>query len=914
MQAFPRLRLWIRALTRRPAVETELDEELRFHLEQETAKNLRAGLSPAEARRAALVAFGGVERHKEAVRDGRGVRCLEDSAADVRYALRVMRLRPGLAASVVLLLALGIGANAAMFGIVDRLLLRPPAGVRDARRVGIFYFRQTFPWSGLTTQASSSYQMYALLQERARSLESVGAVAYGMGRVSLGRGERAEPVNRAAASGSFFRVLGVEPRLGRLFTREEDRVPTGAPVVLLSDAFWRGHFAGDRGVLGRTVQLGAGSYTIVGVLPPGFTGLDLQPVNVWTPLGPAAGELLGQGWELGWGDLWLMVVARLRPGVTAAAAEAEATGLFRQGLVEEDAEERAYAARSGKAVGAAGSVDPTARAIFGPIVPARAPDAGATGKTARVALWLAAVAMLVLLIACANVANLLLARALARRKETAVRLALGVSRGRLLRQLLVETLVLAAFGGGAAVAVAAWGGALVRRVLLPGVDWQGGPVNGRVLLVTGALVVLSTLLAGLAPAAQSWRGHVADALKSGGRGGAPRRSRMRGGLVVAQAALTVLLLVGAGLFLRSLWNVLAVPRGYDPEHALLVEPGLGRHGVPPVEAVRLTELAAGRLRHLPGIREVALTSSAPFAISMSRPLRVPGVDSIPIGKDRGPYIVAVSPEYFRTIRTPIVAGRGILESDRAGAPRVAVVSATMGRLLWPGGSALGKCIQIGGPAAPCTEVVGVAGDALRQSLETTPVLQYYVPLAQHSDFADQTRLLVGTTGPAEGSAAAIRRNVLAVSPEMPYPEVRPLTALIAPRIQPWRLGAALFTLFGLLALLVAGVGLYGVIAYDVAQRAPEMAIRMAMGAPALRVVRRVVRDALRLALAGIALGGLAALVAAPAAAPLLFHESPRDPAVFATVAGLLLLVGAAAALVPARRASRLDPASALRAE
>ncbi len=900
----------LRSVARRDAVERELDEELRFHLEMEAAKNERAGMSPEEARRAALVAFGGIERHKEAVRDGRGVRWLEDGAADVRYALRGLRLRPGLAAAVVLLLALGIGANGAMFGVVDRLLLRPPAGVRAPGGVVRLYWRQTFSWAGTWTGPSASYPMYALLRDQARELE--GIAAYNVSEVSFGRGQAARAVQRAAASASLFTVLGVRPRLGRVFTAEEDRAGAGATVAVLSAAFWRRSFGGDPGVLGRVVRLGARPYTIVGVLEPGFGGLDLEPVDVWVPLGAATGEAPFDTWYGQWGSTWLNVVARLRPGVPPAQAEAEATGLFRRGLAEEQAGE----ARSGGVASASAGpapVDPTARVLFGSIIAARA-GAGEGAAVARESLWLQGVALVVLLIACANVASLLLARALARRKETAVRLALGVSRGRLTRQLVVETLVLAALGGLAALVVAAWCGGGLRRLLLPDVGWEGAPVSGSVLALTAVLVLAAALLAGLAPAVQSWRVAVADTLKAGSRDGTQRRSRLRAGLVVAQAALTVLLLVGAGLFVRSLRNVQAVPRGFDPEHVVVVDLGLDRVGYPAVEAERLTERARERLRHLPGIREAALGTGVPFRQSYGISLRVPGVDSLPIGKDGGPYVSDVTPDYFRALGTRITAGRGFTESDREGARRVAVVSATMARLLWPGRNPLGRCIQVGGVGKPCTEVVGVAENALRQDVADTPVLQFYLPLAQREKRITPAVVFLHTAGLGKTAEAAVRREVQALSADLPYADVLPMAALVDPNIQPWRLGATVFSLLGLLALVVAVLGLYGIVAYDVARRAPEMAIRAAMGAPGRRVVGLVVGDALRLALTGVALGGVGALLAGRAVAPLLYKVSPHDPTVLLGVAGVLLAAAAAAAVVPARRASRVDPATALRAE
>jgi len=500
-----------------------------------------------------------------------------------------------------------------------------------------------------------------------------------------------------------------------------------------------------------------------------------------------------------------------------------------------------------------------------------------------------------------------------RRREIGVRLALGVSHGRLVRQLLVESLLLAVLSGVAGLAIARWGGGVLRAVLLPGVTWHENLFDKRILAVAGTLVLFVAIATGLAPAGHALSQNVVSNVKAGAREGFGARSRLRNGLVLFQATLSVVLLVGAGLFVRSLRNVREIDLGFDARRVLVAD--LDLTDVSDATRDALYHLARDRVARLPVVEGASVALTAPFWSALSTELHVPGLDSIPTSRDGGPYVNAVTPEFFATMGTPIVRGRGFTEADARSTPRVAVVSETFARRVWPRHDAIGKCMLVGSDTAPCSTVVGIAADARRQSLtDDAPVMQYYVPLDQEQTNEGPRMLFVRTRGDPRAALAAVRRETQAVSADLPYPTMRYLADLVEPEVRPWKLGATLFSVFGGVALVLAALGLYSVVAYSVAQRAHEMAVRVALGARGTDLARLVVSETLRVVGFGLAIGLLAALVAARWVEPLLFRVSPRDPAVLGAVTGTLLLVGVLASLAPARRAARVSPAEVLKAE
>jgi putative ABC transport system permease protein len=816
---------------------------------------------------------------------------METLLQDLRYATRSLTRSPGLTIAAVLTLGLGIGANAAMFGVVDRLFFRPPAHVTDPDRVVRINVTKTKAPYGTWTQPLADFPRYSELKEHARTLSAVAAFS-GMS-FSMGRGQDARHVSGEAVSASFFPLLGVKPERGRFFTTDEDR-KGGAHVAVLSHEFWHTQFAEDPGVLDKTLQLNTATYTVIGVAPLGFTGIDLDHPDLWVPISVA-------GPETSWpvvlecdGCYWMNTIARLAPGGTVSQAASEATALY-----------RAHVASSPDAA------DSTATVSLGSVHQALGPNAD---NAAKLSIWLIAVCGAVLLIACANVANLLLARALQRRREIAVRVALGAGRGRLIRQLYAESAFLAVLGLGAALLVTLWAGPLLRAALLPDAA-PGTPLDARVFLFSAALALATLLLAGLAPAVHAGVPDLSGALKSGNREGGVVRSATRSGLLVGQVALTFILLTGAGLFITSLRSVLGLRLGFDPDHLIVANVEFRPFGYKRPEINAAYERMRESVLRLPGITSASLSIGTPFEATYDSDLKIPGRDSLPKIKSGGPSITAITPEYFRTLGTAILRGRAFTDADSRGAQHVAVVNESMARLIWPDEQALGKTMRIGTDPVPFT-VVGVVEDARQMSVTDELSMQYFVPLAQ-SDTVLQTgvsSLIIRTAGPAAPLTSIVRRQVQASLPDLPYPHIDPMPALFADQLRPWRLGSSLFTLFGALGVLLAAIGLYGVLGYGVSQRTQEFGIRIALGAGRRRVLGLVLRQGLQLALTAVALGVVGALVAGRAIASLLYGVSPHNPLVLLAVATILTGVALLASYLPARRATRVDPMVALRYE
>ncbi|MFI5234920.1 MAG: ABC transporter permease [Gemmatimonadales bacterium] len=816
---------------------------------------------------------------------------------DLRYAIRSLAKAPVLTAATILTLGLGIGANSAMFGVVDQLYFRPPAHVTDPDRLVRINVTRTMPPFGTRTNGIATYPRFADFRDRARSL--TGAAAFAGTPFSLGLGEHAERVQGELVTGNFFALLGVKPERGRFFTPQEDVPATAAHVAVLSHEFWHREFAEAPDIVGKTLQLGRASYTVIGVAPAGFSGIELSQPDVWVPMSAAAPEVAWPGALTCEGCYWLSTVARLAPGVSLAQAASEGTALYRTHVP----------------VGKGGSFSPgdsTATITLSSVHQALGPR---PDESARLAIWLAAVCAIVLLIACANVANLLLARAVQRRREIAVRVALGSGRGRLIRQLYTESALLALLGGAAAIVVTLWAGPALHTFLIP--DAAGGaPLDLRALLFTAGAVIVTTLLAGLAPALHAGVPDLSSALKTGAREGGSQRSLLRSGLLVGQVALTLVLLTGAGLFIRSLRHVRGLRLGFDPGQVIVASVDLESLGYkrPAIDA--LYQQIRARVEQVPGIAGVSLSIGTPFQSSYAVDLEVPGLDSFPSLTTGGPYISAVTPDYFRTMGTLVRRGRSFTEADNAGGQRVAMVSETFAKLAWPGQEPLGKCLKVGFKNAPCSEVVGVVEDARRNEVKEELNAQYFIPLAQSDSVfsGGVSSLLVRTVGPADQMEGAVRREVQAVSAALPYPQIDPMPRLYADQLRPWELGSSLFTLFGGLGLLLAAIGLYGVLSYVVSQRTQEIGIRIALGSSRQDVLSLVMGQGLRVTTVGLVLGIVGALLAGQAIASLLYGVSPHDPLVLMSVAAILVLVAAVASWLPARRAAQVDPMIALRYE
>ena len=809
---------------------------------------------------------------------------------DIRYAARGLVKTPAFTIGVVLTLALGIGINATMFGVVDTLFLRPPSGVKDPKGIVRVYYRQNFGVMGTLTGSGNTFPSYLDLRDGVPALaQAAGVTTRPLG---LGRGRDAVQVNASAVSYQYFPMLGLQPSIGRFFTAAEDRTG-GDRVAVLTYRFWQRQFGGDPGIVGRVLPIGKGSYTVIGVGPRDFTGIDLAPVDVLLPIHPAAEGDVVPPEAIGSRDwLWMSTLARLAPGASAASAAAQATVAYRRGVSQ------------GK------RRDSTSLVVLGPIQESRGPQ---TSSDAKVAVWIGAVAAIVLLIACANVANLLLARGVGRRRELAVRASLGAGRAGLIRALLTESLVLALVGGASAIIMALWAGGAARNALLPDLPPDVPVIDGRMLLFTTVAVVLATLLIGIVPAIQASRIDLVSAIKSGGHGTTGHGTATRTMLLVAQIALTLVLLVGAGLFVRSLRKVQGIDMGLDLDRVLSVTMNLNGAGLSDTQANDVYLRLLSRFEQVPGVERAAASMGTPFSYTWAETVRAEGRDSMPEVKSGGPYFQAVTPGYLATMGTRVLHGRDFTPGDVAETQPVAIVGATFARLVWPGKEAIGKCLYVGNDSTTrCTRVIGVAADAKRGEVTESQTLLYYLPFVQREKSV-VNGIFVRMRPGARGLPGALLREIQGVG-NLPFAKIEVLSSQVAPQLRSWRLGATAFTAFGLLALLIAATGIFAVLSYSVSQRTKEIGVRVALGAQTGHVVRMVVGQGVRAALTGIALGGIGAVVLGRAIASLLYQVPPTDHLVFGSMAAALLGVALAAAYLPARRASRVAPMTALRSE
>jgi predicted permease len=816
---------------------------------------------------------------------------------DVGFALRIFRTRPGFAFGVAFILALGIGANATMFGVIDRLLLRPPAHVADPANVMMIRYQRAFRGQ-FNSQNTLSFPMYLDLIGTPGAFADVAV--YAGASLTIGRGASARPISANRVTTNYFRTLGVRPHLGRFFAPDEAGSPTAPNLVVLSYSYWvRELDASDR-VIGQTLPIGDTKFTIIGVAPAGFTGVYDDPVDIWIPITAGVSAAEYESWKASRSGFWLLGVAHLAPGVTRTAAADAATRVLRaQARAAGESDEQLAAQRP---------------AIT--FISALPREARADRASTPVAALLGGVSILVVLIACANVANLQLARGLARRREIAIRVAIGVSRARLVQQLVIESMVLALVGGIGALAAAYWGSGFVRQILLGTSDLGGASViDAHVLVYTAVASIVVGILSGLVPALTTSRTSVSSELKDGSRQGGMSRNRARSLLLLAQTMVSVVLLVGTGLFVRSLRRVDALPLGIEPARTLVASVETGGTPYHGGEALALYQNLLTTARSTPGIQAAALSTTLPFYTSVAARVRVPGRDSLPRVKDGGPYMNEVTPDYFAAVGTRIIRGRGFTAADTRDAPRVVIINESLARLWWPGENAIGKCIRIGADSNPCSEIVGVSESARRQSIIEDVSVQYFVPLEQsvRARSVDYV-LLVRPRGDLSSATSALRRRLQTALPNLPYVDVHPLEDLVSPQKRSWRLGASMFALFGGLALLLAAVGLYSVLAYDVTQRTREFGIRVAIGARDADVLRLVLGSGLRVAFLGGVAGLAVALAASNLVAPLLFQTSPRDPAVMTSVMAIVTVIALVAALLPARRAVRVDPIVALRSD
>jgi putative ABC transport system permease protein len=909
MSVWSGIRARLRALFRRTEADRELDEELRFHLDMETEKYLREGLSPALARRRARLALGSRERYREEHRDVRGMRWAEWLVQDAAYAARGLWHNGGFTLVALLTLGLGMGANTAAFGVVDALLYREPSGAGEPEALFRVRLSQAPVAGGGQAEYRpvwTSYPEYRDLSERSEGM--LALAAYRQRTVIYGRGEAAREITAVTATRNYWGTLGVRPALGR-FPAEPGEHGDDAVAVLGYD-FWQREFGGDRDVLGREIVVSSNAVVVIGVAPRHFRGIDLDPIDVYLPIELETRFSLPEILDSR-NAYWLWLVGRREAGITADAASARLTALLRA-LHEE------YPKTT-----AAATVDllPVSErfAIY--------------GRTSPVPLWLLGVTAAVLLIACGNVSNLLLARGAGRRREFAIRSAIGASRGRIVLQVLTESILLALAGGVASLGFALSTARLLHLLDIPRLDPL---IDVRVLAFAFVIALVTSVLVGLLPALRASRSDVEAELKSATPRATYDRSRVRAVLTMVQVALSVVLLVNAGLFIRSLHNVMAINADVDVDRLLVASLRIQR-GTPPGQVLAMKKAGLERLRTLPDVESAELSSGAPFFAGLGLMTLDPAMAGLPEGTQLSAVPLTVGPEYFRTVGLHLRAGRLIEPTDRSGTPPIIVVNATMARLFGGERGVLGRCLPL--IRDGCVEVAGVVSDSkFIEPIEASRPAIYY-PVAQRdlTYLANSLVLLVRTKDASAATMATIRRELLATAsrssspgdardtagPATPanvqyanvqYIDVQSIGELLRPKLQPWRVATVIFTFFGVIAFVLAGIGLYGVVAYLVAARRPEMGIRIALGAAPGRILSLVLGEGVRL----VAIGGVAGFALAFGVSRLLesrmYGVRPVDALTWGGVAMLLGGVAVGASFVSAVRATRVDPNIALRAD
>ena len=875
----------------------DVDAEIAFHLQARVDALVARGWSLEDASAEAATRFGDPVVQRTVLlaeaehRDRRLDRFdrVDAIVVEARLAVRRLKRAPLFALGVVATLALGIGANATMFAVLDRLFLRAPAQVARPEEV-----------YALTAAPREQISYPAFVDLRTRLAPEASIVVHTMPReLPIGVGDDGGSAHSVFVGGEYFRLLGVHPAVGQFFASDA----ADASVAVIGYELWQRAFDGDPSIIGRDLVVSSAHVRIVGIAPEGFNGIGDRPLDLWLPITLASALLPGGGPQWAWrtaDNAWLTPIVRASSGAHVQALEARATAILRAGGRE----------RAGR--------DTVATAELRSILPQRA---GLTPE-AKIAALLGAVSLLVLLIACANATNLMLARVIQLEREIGIRVALGISRRRLRLGLLAESSILSAFGGAAAVVIAVAGTAVMRGVLLDGLTWNGRLVDLRTL----GFIALASILVGLLTAiAPSWLAlrqlDLSSLVGRATRGYVGGRKGVISALVVAQSGFSALLLIGTLLFVYSLTRVRHVSLGVDAEHAVMVSlDGRTSRSLGSRADALFNELETA-VAHASGVASVALVEGAPFSKwFLATRIAGPGRASAANAIQQGAFIRAVTSAYFPTIGTRIIRGRpfSTLE-DRANGELVAILSASMARAIWPTGDAIGSCISLGADSMPCRHIVGIAEDT-RESVAQTSVKDdpyaaiVYVPLSQGRHTVGARMIVARIASSPSTTVASVRRAIHAAAPTIPAPDVKLLETLHDPELRPWRLGATMFGLFGAVALVLSALGVYSVIGHTTAQRTRELGVRMALGARAVDVVWLIGARGAMLVMIGLGIGAVSAVLLAPLVQPLLFETSARSPAVYAGVAGLVLVTGTVASLVPAIRAARRSPMSVIRSD
>ena len=886
-QWFYSLPLRVRSFFHPQRVDQEMKEELREHLEQQIKENIERGMSPEEARYAAMGTLGGLTQIEQHCRDARGGNLMEDFAHDLRYGFRQLWRSPGFAALVILCLTLGIGANAAVFSWVEGILFRPyPAVVHQEQLMALAGTAR-----GEAGATELSWPDFLDLRRSCTLCEDSFVSKITGSTLSIG--ERAETARGSIVSANYFDAIGVHPVLGRGFEPGEDAGSNSHPVVVISYQLWHDRFKGDPEILGKMQRFNNVPHTIIGVAPEGFYGTFVGwAMQFWVPASMEETFESG-GYKLDdRGARWIEAYVRLKPGISRAQAQQEMSAIASQ------LETHYPAINRGRGVG------------LWPLWQTPFNNAGTLLPTLEV---MVAVVVFVLLIACANVGNLLLVRSFARRHEMSVRLAIGASRVRLLKQLLTEGLILAAFGTAGGLLAAYWcRHALV--LLLParsGVAmYLPGEIDGRVMLWSASICLIVTLIVGLIPALQTRNLDLAGALKAESSGvvGARGKAWMRSGLVVLQVSLSFILLVGSALLLESLQKIRTASPGFSTISVVTTGVPLVAAGYDVPRAKTFQDELIDRLSALPGVQSAAFARVTPlgYGTYSSAPI---AVDSYQPPLEERPAIEynQVSPGYFATLGIPLLSGREFTRTDDENAPLVAIVNRTMMTLYWDGQDPIGRRLGVNGRWA---RVIGVTADSKYESMRETPRPFFYVPLRQ--DFVRAPALYIRTNQPLPSILAMLIREVHDLDANLAPYEMISLQEHVTRATSPQLVAVTLVSILGGLALLLAAVGLYGVMSYTVAQSTRELALRMALGAGAANLLRLVISRGLRLTAGGVLLGAAAALALTRLLGKLLYNVSPHDPRVFGSALAVMTMTALSACLLPAWRAARTDPTRVLR--
>ena len=870
---------WWRRLLRKEELERQLDSELRFHFEYQVAEFVRNGMSEPEARRRARIEFGGIEQTKEACRQARGTLWVETVVADIRYAARTMRRSPAFAIAAISTLALGIGVNTAIFSTFNTVFLRPLPYVQPERLVWTTKYFPRFNGDRMFVPE------YAAWRRQNTAFEHLEAYGIGIGVNLTSENRSAERVRAGHVTPGFFTMLGVQPHLGRTFAPDEDQ-PGRNHVAILSNSLWRNFFESDPAVLGKAIALNSKPGIVIGVMPPGFIDPAAADTGIWLPDAvDAASAVPGRGMRPLSG-----VIGRLKPAATVESARASLEVAARSMSAQYPAPWSTYHA--------------AARVRVVPLQ-----EQLTHGSKILIFVLMGAVGF-ILLIVCANLANMFLSRAVARQKEIALRAAVGASRSRLVRLLLTESLLLGLCGGLAGMVLAYWG-ASALSFLLPEAIPQHVPIDTHVLVFAAFCSVASGILFGLAPAVIASKPDLNTSLKEGGRSLARHQCsfRFQRVLVVAQVALSLVLLIGGGLLLRSFLALMDVNPGFNPRKVLLAEVSLAPQELyGPPQQVRFFRRALEAIRNIPGVQHAAITDESPLATFQSVVSGLAAEGQPPTDDTVVP--VAASAGYFNALQIPLLAGRFFNDRDGEGGPRVAIVNQTLARILFSGVDPVGRRIHLGSETEPWVTVVGVVADIRHRGLDDKIWPELYQPYVQAP--APWMTFVIKASANSSGLIPAVRKVIAGIDRNQPLFDIEWMERRLSDSVAQRRQRAALLGSFALLALVIAAVGIYGVMAYSVAQRTHEVGVRMALGAQPGAILRMVVADGMRLALTGVVLGIAGAIGLSHLLSSFLFGVTATDTTTFLSVSVLLISAACLAAYIPARRAARADPAFALR--